>query len=256
MFSNLAIDHTHDEHNAVVKDDGGAVGPTECSATLKRWMFRDQRWHVSLLTLKDESIAHCASARRAEDIHVRCDVNKICDWRIWQSISRNHCSSDILVLDTRDIVEKYVIDNVYGMESQECQQYDNLHANGSCSHEKEQYKLTLNPHERQRTTSCGLVSSLKSDCNLFSRLYVASQFSDVNLNDYFSNENQPCPPSLAAREILKLGTKSDIVRCIEDASEKQDDITPSVDVVMLDGPAMLCVLKPAAAGTLREYASP
>ena len=75
MFSNLAIDQTHDQHNAVVKDDGGAVGLTECSATLKRWMFRDQRWNVSLLTLKDESIAHCAMARSAEYIHVRCDVS-------------------------------------------------------------------------------------------------------------------------------------------------------------------------------------
>ena len=135
MFSNLAIDQPHDQRNAVVKDDGGAVGLTECSATLKRWMFIDQRWHLSLLTLKYESIAHCASARSAEDIHLRCDVSKICDRRIWQYISRNHCSSDILVLDTRDIVEKYVIDNVYRMESQECQQYYNLHANGSCSHE-------------------------------------------------------------------------------------------------------------------------
>ena len=116
--------------------------------------------------------------------------------------------------------------------------------------------LTLNPHKRQRTTSCALVSPLKSDCNLFSRLYVASQFCGVNLNDYFSSDNQPCPPSLSARGKLTLGIKSDIVRCIKDASEKQDDITPGVDVVMLDGPAMLCVLKPAAAGTLREYACP
>ena len=113
-----------------------AVGLTECSATMKRWMFRDKRWHVSLLTLKHESIANCATAMSAEDIHVRCDVSKICDWRIWQSISRNHCSSDILVLDTRDTVEKSVIDNVYRMESHGCQQYYNLHAKGSCSHEK------------------------------------------------------------------------------------------------------------------------
>ena len=40
---------------------------------------------------------------------------------------------------------------------------------------------------------------------------MASQFRDVNLNDYFSNENQPCPPSVSARGKLKLGTKSDIV---------------------------------------------
>ena len=88
-------------------------------------------------------------------------------------------SSDILVLDIRDIVEKSGVYNVYRMESQGCQQYYNLYANGSYSHEEEQY--TLNPHKRQRTTSSGLVSSLKSDRNLFSRLYVASQFRDGNL---------------------------------------------------------------------------
>ena len=34
-------------------------------------------------------------------------------------------SSDILVLDARDIIEKSVIDNVYRMESHGCQQYYN-----------------------------------------------------------------------------------------------------------------------------------
>ena len=49
-------------------------------------------------------------ARSAEDIPGRCDVTKICDWRIWQSISQT--SSDLLVLDTRGVVQKYVVDNV------------------------------------------------------------------------------------------------------------------------------------------------
>ena len=39
VFSNLAIDQPYCQHNAVVKDDGGAVGHTECPAALKRWMF-------------------------------------------------------------------------------------------------------------------------------------------------------------------------------------------------------------------------
>ena len=67
-------------------------------------------------------------ARSAEDIPGRCDVTKISDWRIWQSISQT--SSDLLVLDTWDVVEKYVVDNVYRIESIECQQYDNLYGNG------------------------------------------------------------------------------------------------------------------------------
>ena len=162
-------------------------------------------------------------------------------------------SSDILVLDTRDIVEKSKsgVYNVYLLQSQGCQQYYHLYANGSFSHGEEQY--TLNPHKRQRTTTSGLLSSLKRDRNIFSKLFVATQFRGVNLNDYFSHKNQPCPPSLSARGKLKLGTKSDIVRCLEDAPEKQDDMTPSgdVDVVMLDGPAILYCTE---ACSLRNFA--
>ena len=102
-------------------------------------------------------------------------------------------SSEFLVLDKRDIVEKSGVYNISRMESQGCQQYYNLYANGSCSYGEEQY--TLHPHKHQRTTSSGLVSSLKSNRNIFSRLFVASQFRDGNLNDYFSHKNQPCPNS-------------------------------------------------------------
>ena len=67
-------------------------------------------------------------ARTAEDIPGRCDVTKICDWRMWQSISQT--SIDLLVLDTRDVVDKYVVDNVSRIEFLGCQQYDNLYGNG------------------------------------------------------------------------------------------------------------------------------
>ena len=77
-------------------------------------------------------------------------------------------------------------------------------------------------HTSARATSSGLVSSLKSNRNLCSRLFVASQFRDGNVNDYFPHKYQTCPPLLTARGKLKLGTKSDTVRCLEDAPEKQD----------------------------------
>ena len=47
------------------------------------------------------------------------------------------------------------------------------------------------------------------------------------------------------------GTKSDIVRCLEDAAEEQDDTSVDV-VVVLDGLAILYMLKPASAGTFCE----
>ena len=63
-------------------------------------------------------------ARSAEDIPGRCDVTKICDWRVCQSISQT--SSDLLVLDTWDVVDNYVVDNVYRIESIGCQ---HIHVN-------------------------------------------------------------------------------------------------------------------------------
>ena len=108
----------------------------------------------------------------------------------------------------------------------------NLHANGSCSHEEEQY--TLNPHKRLRPHLVDLCHRFSRDCMLH------LSFVMVTLNDYFSHKNEPCPPSLSAGGKLKLGTKSDNVRCLEDAPEKHDGITPNVDVVMLDGPGRPC----------------
>ena len=37
--------------------------------------------------------------------------------------------------------------------------------------------------------------SLKQDMQLFSRLYIACQSRDGNLDEFFQHENQACPPS-------------------------------------------------------------
>ena len=61
------------------------------------------------------------------------------------------------------------------------------------------------------------------------------------------------PNIISDRGKLKQDTKSDIVRCLEDATEEQYDIIPRVEVVMLDGPDIMNELKHAAARTCREY---
>ena len=42
------------------------------------------------------------------------------------------------------------------------------------------------------------ISSLKSDCYLFARLYISCQMRDGNLEEFFKHENQSAPPSLAS----------------------------------------------------------
>ena len=64
---------------------------------------------------------------------------------------------------------------------------------------------------------------------------------------------------------LRLGTKSDIVSCLEElvptptkdsrTNESLYDNTPAVNVVILDGAALVNMLKPGTVRTFSEYAS-
>ena len=38
VFSNIAIDQAHEQNNALIKGDGGAIGLTEDPSALRRWM--------------------------------------------------------------------------------------------------------------------------------------------------------------------------------------------------------------------------
>ena len=99
------------------------------------------------------------------------------------------------------------------------------------------------------------VTSLKSDCSLFSRLYIASQTRDGDLERFFRHENQACPPSISQLGKLRLGTKSDLLVCLESCAEvRGDGPKPDTDVTILDGAVLVNFLKPVAAKTFDDYA--
>ena len=97
------------------------------------------------------------------------------------------------------------------------------------------------------------MSSLKCDISLFSRLYIACQSRDGDIDDFFRHENQACPPSLSNLGKLRLGNKADLLSCLEKCTESVSS-RPNVDVTILDGAVVVNFLQPAAAKTFEEYA--
>ena len=93
---------------------------------------------------------------------------------------------------------------------------------------------------------------LKEDCTLFSRLYIACQNRDGNLEDFFKFENQPWPPSLSQLGQLRGGTKADLVTCLSVVSSQVME-QPSVDAIILDGAVVVQMLQPKAVSTFKEY---
>ena len=75
---------------------------------------------------------------------------------------------------------------------------------------------------------------LKEDCSLFSRLYIASQTRDGNLEEFFTYENQPWSPSFSQLGQLRGGQKADLLKCLPDTSTTVHTHSV-VDAVILDG---------------------
>jgi len=52
------------------------------------------------------------------------------------------------------------------------------------------------------------IAELKSDCSLYSKLYIANQTTEGNLEEFFKHENEKFPPSLAEGGKLRQAKKS------------------------------------------------
>ena len=95
------------------------------------------------------------------------------------------------------------------------------------------------------------LQSMKSDCNLFSRLYMACQARDGDVDQFFSHENHACPPPLSQGGKLRFGSKADIMPCLE-VETAEPEASPLVDATFLDGAAVVQVLNPGTAKTFLD----
>ena len=96
------------------------------------------------------------------------------------------------------------------------------------------------------------LKSAKNDCQLFSRLYIGCQNHGSNVDEFFTHENQACPPSISDGGKLRHGSKSDLLQCFEKLYETRED-NPEVSAVMIDGAAVVQMVKPGIAKTFQEY---
>ena len=172
-------------------------------------------------------------------------------------------SSDLVVLDNRNIAEQAVVDTVFQIEQLGQEQYDkyvrerlviqNVHVSEPIT--KNNLPLFSQTSVKKKNKSTLQLASLKSDCCLFSRLYVSSQVRGGNLEEFFEHENQACPPALSQNGEMRTTKKSDLVGCLEDlVPSKEKTNVPNIQVSIIDGSAMVNMLRPGSAQTFLDYA--
>ena len=92
----------------------------------------------------------------------------------------------------------------------------------------------------------------RQEIQLFSRLYIACQTRDSELNEFFSHENHAYPPALSLGGEIRKGNKSDLLTCFASISEPVHEI-PSVTATILDGAAIVHIVEPDGCKTFTEY---
>ena len=270
VFSAIAIDQAHEQNNASVKGDGGAVGLTENPAALRRWMVAGpemarllQDFQGSAEKRQDKDGRH-HQQKRHEQIAFEKDVRSLSRTVEEMGNPFNEDSSDLLVLDSRDIIDPSVADTFLKIKKLGLEQYkayvDERLVNRTKTVmepiKRNNLHLFSRPPVRVKSNKQLQMSSLKNDCALFSRLYIASQTRDGDLDEFFKHENNPFPPAISQMGGLRTGTKSDLIRCLESVNPVQDEYSqPMVQVSILDGAAIINMLRPGAVRTFLDYAN-
>ena len=207
--------------NALVKGEGGAVGLFSNPNALKHWMIGGPE----ISRIIDDFEAHVfPSTPSLEDHHdQQRGVQKTFRHVIVELVKvfeelGNPFSEDVeclIALDTKNIMPQEVVQTVYSIASLGKSQYDAfMHdrlVTGSVllsdGIKKNKLPLFSRPGTKASNQKTCL-SALKDDCALFSRLYIACQSRDRDLDNFFMHENQPWPPSLS-----KPGETSSSICC-------------------------------------------
>ena len=105
-------------------------------------------------------------------------------------------------MDTKEVFEDAIADGVLELAVLGQAQYDQFIQERLVAKTKlidepiKRNKITLlkKSMEATKAKEKQMVSGLRNDCSLFSRLYVSCQIRSGNLEDFFQHENQAFPP--------------------------------------------------------------
>ena len=126
---------------------------------------------------------------------------------------------ELIAVHTRDVMDSAVVDTVQNVLQIGKSQYDSYVEERPIARskritdtiKKNSLPLLSTLGKKCQSKEKAQVASLKEDCTLFSRLYIACQCRDGNLDEFFKYENQPWPPALSKMNQLRGGQKAEVL---------------------------------------------
>ena len=263
-FSGMAIDQAHEQANAIVKGDGGAIGITEDPSALTRWMVSGPevsqliyRYELaSQAKVANEDIRHHEQTSQSQKLFTD-KVQKL--FGVMKDLGNpfQEESNDLVTLDTKTIAHPSAAELVTThFEKGQVAFRDFFNGLGD---ETSFYKsIKKNKvdffHQEAATASSDMKKQvLKDDCRLFSQLFISCQSRECDLSEFFHHENQSFPAALSEGGKLHTGQKSQLANILE-ATIFPPDAQPDCDCIIIDGSSLVYFLSPKTSKTFEEYA--
>ena len=267
-FSAFALDQSHEQENAKVKGDGGAVGLTESEAALRRWMVAGpevaravNEFENCFLKKSDSGNNEHHEQKPSVQKSFHHDVESLLTSIEEMGNPFSEDSSDVMSIDTKYIMPAEVVECIYTAEKVGKKQYDTYveerleKCTKPISDTIKRNNLALPGNAQQKVKKSAdqkKLIILRNDCNLFSRLYIACQARGGNLDDVFRHGNAPFPPALSSYGRLRQEIKSELLKCLE-VGTKATCPDVDADAAVLDGAAVVNMLAPQNCKTFEEY---
>eukprot|EP00058_Branchiostoma_floridae_P011619 XP_002597107.1 hypothetical protein BRAFLDRAFT_76362 [Branchiostoma floridae] len=268
-FSHMAIDQGHEQNNGLMKEDGGIIGLTQDADAMLRWAVTGpelvrviSEFEKSISGRKESAmqIHHHEQTRSTQRLfasQVKCLVAVI------ENMGNpfEEESQDLLRLHSRDIMDKESVECLTSIQLKGQEQY-NAFVNERLKTNAKPISACITRNKmvifnKQSTKTKGAdrkISLLRNESSLFARLYISCQTREGDLDNFFSHENHPFPPSLSSYGNLRLGKKSDLMTCLETATSTRH-VRPDSDASILDGAVIVNMLRPGVCKTFGEYAT-
>ena len=266
-FSAMAIDQAHEQANAIIKGEGGAIGVTEDPSALRRWMIAAPE--VSRLA---SDYAIVSEARDANENTRHHEQTALAQRQFFEKVGKLYTvmkemgnpfleeSADLLTLNTKVIAHPGVGEMVmHHYETGESCFKSFIGAldkgdEGSFYDPIKKNKLGFFQQKPEPAPVDFKQKALKYDCRLFLKLFISCHSRECDLLEFFHHENQSFPAALSDGGKLHSGQKSQLASILETKIAVLD-ARPEAYAIIVDGSALINALLPRASKTFEDYAS-
>lgn len=217
----MALDQAHEQVNALVKGDGGAVGLTDNPNALQHWMVAGpeiSRMIAEFEDLTPEVVGkHHEQTTAVQTTFVK-EVTALVDMFEDMGNPFKQDSRDLLTVDTKLIMPpelQKTVETVFivGKEQHEAFVKERfIERTKSIKEPIKKNKLPLFSKKNLPPKPKTQVQSMKEDHFILKTIYFACQLREGNLQDFFRHENQPWPPSLSKGGNIRSENKADLLQ--------------------------------------------